>query len=83
MALMSFYQAGAFSDKPLDSSIEQEVKYKSTVKYRIDTGTGSKAVYEFIPEDNNDMRCVFVSGFKQGGLACYEAKELLIEMKDK
>lgn len=46
-----------------------------TAKYKLETYGYNVRVYEWVPQDNKNMRCVFVAGETNStGVACYKAK---------
>ncbi len=48
---------------------------KSTTKYKLNVSGWDVRVYEWIPEDNEDVRCVFLAGSENStGVACYDVK---------
>lgn len=49
---------------------------KKTKKYKIDVMNYNCRVYEWTPEDNPNVRCVFVAGNENAtGVSCYEVSK--------
>ena len=44
---------------------------KPSSEYLIETAGWNIRVYEWIPADNPNTRCMFAAGSKKGGVACY------------
>lgn len=49
---------------------------KPTTMYRIETMGNDVRMYEWTPQDNKNIRCVFAAGSENStGVACYEVEE--------
>lgn len=46
---------------------------KPSAQYTVDTAGWNVRVYEWVPADNKNWRCMFAGGEKKGGVACYPA----------
>ena len=44
---------------------------KPSSEYLIETAGWNIRVYEWIPADNPNSRCMFAAGSQKGGVACY------------
>jgi hypothetical protein len=44
---------------------------KPSAEYLIETAGWNIRVYEWIPADNPNTRCMFAAGSQKGGVACY------------
>jgi len=44
---------------------------KPSSEYLIETAGWNIRVYEWIPADNPNTRCMFAAGSQKGGVACY------------
>jgi len=48
---------------------------KPSSEYLIETAGWNIRVYEWIPADNPNIRCMFAAGSKKGGVACYSIND--------
>jgi len=48
---------------------------KPSSEYLIETAGWNIRVYEWIPADNPNVRCMFAAGSKKGGVACYSIND--------
>jgi hypothetical protein len=49
---------------------------KATTMYRIETMGNDVRLYEWTPQDNKNIRCIFAAGSENStGVACYEVEE--------
>ena len=48
---------------------------KPSAEYLIETAGWNIRVYEWIPQDNPNVRCMFAAGSQKGGVACYSIKD--------
>ncbi|NYT52550.1 MAG: hypothetical protein H0A74_03135 [Candidatus Vesicomyosocius endoextente] len=46
-----------------------------TSEYLIETSGWNIRVYEWIPTDNPNTRCLFAAGSQKGGVACYSIND--------
>jgi len=50
---------------------------KKTTHYKLDVVNYDVRVYEWVPEDNKDVRCVFIAGkWNSSGVSCYNVKKI-------
>ncbi|MAQ71222.1 MAG: hypothetical protein CL565_03410 [Alphaproteobacteria bacterium] len=59
----------AACNKMNDEAENSETDSKVTDSYRIDSRHGA---IEFSPEGHPDKLCVYVTGYKEGGLSCFD-----------
>ena len=56
----------------LDSMMNSDLpEVETTANYEISTYGWDSRVYEWIPNDNANVRCVFVAANKSSGVGCY------------
>ncbi|RUM81971.1 MAG: hypothetical protein DSZ17_04895 [Candidatus Thioglobus sp.] len=48
---------------------------KPSSEYLIETAGWNIRVYEWIPADNPNIRCMFAAGSQKGGVACYSIND--------
>ncbi len=48
---------------------------KPSSEYLIETAGWNIRVYEWIPADNPNARCMFAAGSQKGGVACYSIND--------
>ncbi len=48
---------------------------KPSSEYLIETAGWNIRVYEWIPADNPNVRCMFAASSKKGGVACYSIND--------
>ena len=48
---------------------------KPSSEYLIETAGWNIRVYEWVPADNPNVRCLFAAGSQKGGVACYSINE--------
>ena len=48
---------------------------KPSSEYLIETAGWNIRVYEWIPADNPNTRCMFAAGSQKGGVACYSIND--------
>ncbi|SMN15866.1 hypothetical protein CRYPA_1835 [uncultured Candidatus Thioglobus sp.] len=48
---------------------------KPSSEYLIETAGWNIRVYEWIPADNPNVRCMFAAGSQKGGVACYSIND--------
>ncbi len=48
---------------------------KPSAEYLIETAGWNIRVYEWIPADNPNTRCMFAAGSQKGGVACYSVND--------
>ena len=48
---------------------------KPSSEYLIETAGWNIRVYEWIPADNPNARCMFAAGSQKGGVACYSVND--------
>ncbi len=48
---------------------------KPSSEYLIETAGWNIRVYEWIPADNPNSRCMFAAGSQKGGVACYSIND--------
>ncbi len=48
---------------------------KPSTEYLIETAGWNIRVYEWIPADNPNTRCMFAAGSQKGGVACYSVND--------
>ncbi|CAC9590753.1 hypothetical protein [uncultured Gammaproteobacteria bacterium] len=48
---------------------------KPSAEYLIETAGWNIRVYEWIPADNPNVRCMFAAGSQKGGVACYSIND--------
>ncbi len=48
---------------------------KPSAEYLIETAGWNIRVYEWIPADNPNARCMFAAGSQKGGVACYSIND--------
>jgi len=48
---------------------------KPSSEYLIETAGWNIRVYEWVPADNPNVRCMFAAGSKKGGVACYSIND--------
>ena len=48
---------------------------KPSAEYLIETAGWNIRVYEWIPADNPNARCMFAAGSQKGGVACYSVND--------
>lgn len=48
-----------------------EETQKPSATYLVETAGWNIRVYEWIPKDNPNVRCMFAAGSQKGGVACY------------
>jgi len=48
---------------------------KPSSEYLIETAGWNIRVYEWVPADNPNVRCMFAAGSQKGGVACYSINE--------
>lgn len=46
-----------------------------SAEYLIETAGWNIRVYEWIPADNPNVRCMFAAGSQKGGVACYSIND--------
>lgn len=72
LLVTSTSHAGLF-DSAMTSGWEDK---NPSAKYKLDVYGFDVRVYEWIPKDNPNVRCVFVAGNENSsGVACYDVKE--------
>jgi len=55
------------------STSDWQVK-QPTSTYKVEAAGWNLRVYEWTPQDNKNVRCVFAAGSKKGGVSCYPVK---------
>ena len=56
------------------STMDQPVK-QPTAEYAVEAAGWNLRVYEWVPQDNTNVRCVFAAGSKKGGVSCYPVNQ--------
>ena len=63
-------------DGAVNTLIAGDAPSNDAKMYRIETMGNDVRIYEWIPEDNPNVRCAFAAGSSNStGLACYEVEE--------
>lgn len=72
LAITSTAYAGLFDSVATSGWDDKE----TTAKYKLKTYGFDVRVYEWVPKDNSNVRCVFVAGNTNStGVACYKVKK--------
>lgn len=48
---------------------------KPTAQYNVEASGWNIRIYEWQPEDNPNVRCVFAGGSSKGGVSCYPVEK--------
>lgn len=55
--------------------LSNTVTKKSDKAMRLEAAGNDLRVYEFTPQTNSRMQCIFVTGNRKGGLFCFKKEE--------
>lgn len=67
VGMVSTAQAGMWNRL---SNMNNE-KIETTAEYQLETSGWNIRIYEWVPKHNKNIRCMFATGERKGGITCY------------